>query len=624
MIVCFVYCSSFLSLSRSFLAKGIPTALKRPRYLHTSLLAREMKSLVAFANDADNTFTTRLVQETPPEDATQFDPRQVRGAHFTLVTPEPCPQPHLVIASTSCAEELGLDPKEVQVDAFAQLFSGTTLLPGFDRPWASVYGCHCYGHWFGQLGDGRAMSIGEVITPGVVRKELQLKGCGRTPYSRGFDGRAVLRSSVREFLVSEAMYHLRVPTARALCIVTTGLEVRRPWYAATTATMKDGSAAQYSARGGKFSPDTLRREPGAVMCRVSESFLRFSHLELFGMRDEVVLLTQMADYVCFREFPHILEITSLPERYIALYREVASRASVLVVEWLRVGYVQGNMNSDNTLLGGRTIDYGPYGWMERFDPQYQPFTSDQEGKFAFIRQPQAMAVNVAVLGETFEKLVRYVSSKAGCIDEDTEKHITEVREIAKVEFQQMFFERYQKMQQQKLGLSEGSGADSTVSLYRDLEQLMSISKCDFTIMYRSLADAADSETPSDALKALSPAFEDFNSLFSAKDSTTGTDSPESDKWIAWLSRYLARIKSDGKERTERLREQNLANPKFVLRNWMAVLAYEAAEKGDYSVLHELETLLRSPYDEQTVELSRKWYIRTPDYAVNMPGVKFMS
>ena len=321
----------------------------------------------------------------------------------------------------------------------------------------------------------------------------------------------------------------------------------------------------------------------------------------------------------------MLDTLSGPERYIALYREVAAKAAALVTEWLRVGYVQGNMNSDNTLLGGRTVDYGPYGWMEQFDPMYQPFTSDAEGKFAFIRQPQAMAVNVAVLGETIEKLVRHAVSLTPNTGKSAEAYIAEVKEVAKTEFQQMFFERYQKMQQRKLGLTEGVGDDNTVALYRDLEQLMALTKCDFTILYRTLSTAADCETAADALQALSVAFENFDSLFLTEESSSrGVTIRPADKWIAWLERYLKRIKSDGRDRNDRKHEQNSANPKFVLRNWMAILAYESAEKGNYSILQELESLLRRPYDEQTEELCKKWYVRTPDWAVQMPGASFMS
>ena len=249
------------------------------------------------------------------------------------------------------------------------------------------------------------------------------------------------------------MHHLGVSTSRALSIVTTGQEIRRPWYAASTDGMIDGSDREYANKnmGGKFSPDTLRREPGAVMCRTAKSFLRFSQLELFAMREEYKELLMLADYVCYREYPHLMDMESAKERYIELFRCIAKQCAVLVTDWMRVGYTQGNMNSDNTLLGGRTVDYGPYGWMETFDPFYQPFTSDSDGKFCFIRQPNAMAVNVNVLGkQVFERLIKHIcgddhgAAIAGC---------NQLKEIAETEFENYFMDNYRNMQKRKLGVN---------------------------------------------------------------------------------------------------------------------------------------------------------------------------
>jgi uncharacterized protein YdiU (UPF0061 family) len=397
-----------------------------------------LRDLSSFGT-AQNTLTKYLVPEAGAEllSGDKVKPRQVTNAHYTPVLPEPVPDPTFVAGSPSCAVMLGLSPSELATPRFAKAFSGNELLPGLDRPYATVYGCHCYGTWFGQLGDGRATSIGEVyVPPGITGMtgitgmgeegaapvsdasasasasaygdnvyELQLKGAGRSPYSRGFDGRAVLRSSVREFLVSESMHHLGVPTTRALSITTTGLEVRRPWYAASSKRNMYNEQLEAAGPGhrlpGKFSPDMLQREPGAVLCRVSRSFLRFGQLELFGQRGDLPNLRLLADYTCFREYPHLLHTGGVPDspytpdspdspvspdsqdsqvspdspdsfaahvgapgppsRYVELFRCVAKQTASLVAQWLRVGYVQGNMNSDNTLLGGRTLDYGPYG-----------------------------------------------------------------------------------------------------------------------------------------------------------------------------------------------------------------------------------------------------------------------
>merc|ERR1711871_104918 len=422
-------------------------------------------------------------------------------------------------------------------------------------------------------------------------------------------------------------HHLRVPTTRALSIVSTGQEIRRPWYGANSKGMQDGSHREYANknRGYKFSPDVFNREPGAVMCRTAKSFLRFSQLELFAMREGYTELEKLAEYTCFREYEHLLAISSLPERYTELYREIARSTAFLVTEWMRVGYTQGNMNSDNTLLGGRTVDYGPYGWMETFDPFYQPFTSDSDGKFCFIRQPNAMGININVLGnQVFERLIKHICGEdheaaiAGC---------NSIKEIREVEFENYFMENYRMMQKRKLGVDgDGEGNSSTLQLYKELEQLMYRSRCDMTITFRELSKAANADTPLRGLELLRVAFADYDRIFEPNPGgkTPVERKPDSELWIGWFERYLSRIKEENMDSDARISIMNAANPKFVLRNWMAVLAYENAEKGDYSILQELEKLLQSPYEEQDDESTSKWYQRTPAWAEGMPGASFLS
>eukprot|EP00598_Pedospumella_elongata_P016668 CAMPEP_0185012544 /NCGR_PEP_ID=MMETSP1098-20130426/98356_1 /TAXON_ID=89044 /ORGANISM="Spumella elongata, Strain CCAP 955/1" /LENGTH=1084 /DNA_ID=CAMNT_0027541607 /DNA_START=122 /DNA_END=3379 /DNA_ORIENTATION=- len=1055
-----------------------------------------------------NTLTHYLLgDEVELKDGSQVYPKQLRKKHFVPVLPEKVPTPSFIAASKSCAHMLELDPTEFQKKQFTEVFSGNELLPGLDVPYATVYGCHSFGQWFGQLGDGRALSIGDVYitdppnedfhrdqfkslpaqptptkelaygdhlqelqlkvvkslpaqpTPtkelayGDHLQELQLKGCGRSPFSRGFDGRAVLRSSVREYLVSEAMYHLGVPTTRALSLIGTGMEIARPWYAATStcnnytppqSTINNSSiphtaptssnatcvtplrkfAPDYLLREPgvvlcrvsrsflrvgqlelfairreyeeltqladfvcfrefpvigtgmeiarpwyaatstcnnytppqpttsnntntptsaptssnatcitplrKFAPDYLLREPGAVLCRVSRSFLRVGQLELFAMRREYEELTQLADFVCFREFPELLKIgespgvkvdrvtgevsaaegvgnadagtvppttngsstasseasilfdtmdnTTIvapttttttattatttttdtiakvptlpeslvpgpPERYVEMFRLIAQRNAALVADWLRVGYVQGNMNSDNTLLAGRTIDYGPYGWMERYDPLYQPFTTDRAGNFAFSRQPAAMGLNVGVLGETtiaplvqhvymtnvqaghtpllslehyldqvthiFE--VEYAQSFGLAYDEvkrrklglfvqagrtplhSLEHYLDQVTHIFEVEYAQCFGQAYDEVKRRKLGLfafdaattqspssAERENEDSKENndkidilsadqqLWLDLELLMAASDVDFTILFRELGKVAellvgpdathssesgsststiststsagssraatmfvpataelslfpnipfatnnpgssraatmfvpataelslfpnipfateqsqtepghtstaahaattvspdrsvvDSSAPvageledlllDRALALLGPAFYNpeklqetrpvvFNSATStaltaagpaATGTTSGTDNaPLAQQWTSWLHRYQHRLLQDAQTgvRTaqDRRKMMDATNPKYVLRNWMAAMAYERSEQGDHSIIHELSALLEQPYDEQSTELQQRWYAKTPDWAQNLPGVTFMS
>jgi uncharacterized protein YdiU (UPF0061 family) len=590
-----------------------------------------------------NEFTQILFAETAdPKD--QFKQREVRHAHYTSVTPEKVPAPYMIGVSRSCAEALELDPEALESDDFAGAFSGNALLPGLDKPWASVYGCHCYGSWFGQLGDGRAMSIGEVSVrtgqgEAEQRYELQLKGCGRTPYSRGFDGRAVVRSSIREFLISESMHHLGVSTTRALSICGTGAIVNRPWYSATEKSPAPSSG------GRVYPPNQMKREPGAVLCRVAKSFVRIAQLELFAKRKEFTEMIMLADFATMREFPQLLsakdltrnaagEVVSIaagaPARYVALFKAIADATSTLVVDWIRVGYCQGNMNSDNCLVAGRTLDYGPYGMVERFDPSYQPFTSDQDGKFAFLQQPQAMHVNIVVLGDSFIALLRHRCAELGISVEETGKHVAEIESYRKAGFGSLFQQKYDRMRRCKLGL-DGWGVQEG-AMHQELEQLMYDSDVDYTIFYRQLSRLCATDTPAEALTRLQEAFYEHEKLDSLRE-----------RWHVWLGIYLKRVRDqekrgeskdiegnadgdgDGMDSSTRTSLMNQTNPKYILRNWMATMAYEHELNGNTgaSIVTELTELLSEPYQEQP-DLAGKWYKRTPSWAKEMPGVAFMS
>lgn len=518
----------------------------------------------------DNTTLKFLTRENADiVDGSKILPRTVKKAHYTVVLPEPVPNPKLLAFSPSCALSVGLDPDEKDNPLCASIFSGNKLAPQLDQPYCSVYGCHSHGQWFGQLGDGRAISIGESHTvklDDLGREtleiyELQLKGCGRSPFSRGFDGRAVLRSTVREFLVSEAMYHLRVPTTRALTIVTTGQRVRRAWYAANSRHNPYKEVIEMEINNNpiqrgqfKFPPDSIVSEPGAVLCRVAPSFYRFAHLELFAKREEWQELMALMNLVCLREYPHLLSITnddppymqlgsqptvtSIPSsldpmcarRVVELFRCIVTNAAHLVAEWLRVGYTQGNMNSDNTLLSGRTVDYGPYGWMEKFDPKYQPFTTDAAGNFAFEKQVQAMGINVQVLGEsTFVPLLRYLFGE-NKYDPICEQWVEEVRVLAEEGFTKAFEDKHFDNIRCKLGLKSFIISDYT--LYSDLLDLMHVSGADYTILFRELGNV-DWLQISDFAAALSNHL--MVSFYGNKVQT------EQQLWITWLQRYKDRL-----------------------------------------------------------------------------------
>ena len=323
-------------------------------------------------------FDDAFVRELPGDPLSEPRPRQVHGALYSPVNPTRVAAPRLVAHSREVATLLGFSDEDIASPSFAEVFAGNALLEGM-RPYAANYGGHQFGHWAGQLGDGRAITLGELIAPDGARYELQLKGAGRTAYSRTADGRAVLRSSIREFLCSEAMHHLRVPTTRALSLVATGEEVIRDMF-------YDGHP---------------RPEPGAVVCRVAPSFLRFGNFELPAARNDLSLLNRLVAFTIAHHFPHLLAAggaaadESVRGRWFA---EVCERTARMAAHWMRVGFVHGVMNTDNMSILGLTIDYGPYGWIDNFDRDWTPNTTDAEGRrYRFGQQPQIAYWNLGRL-----------------------------------------------------------------------------------------------------------------------------------------------------------------------------------------------------------------------------------
>ena len=575
---------------------------------------------------------------------------------------------------------------EADSDTFARVFSGNAQLRGLDAPWASVYGCHVYGTWCGQLGDGRAVSLGEVTVSTDEERdggssggdgdggvyELQLKGSGRTPFSRSFDGRAVVRSCVREFLASEAMAALRVPTTRALCVVETGEVARRAWYASEPSPINAGAKAAEAAGGPlgalkrraqraggggsdggadasgawrpaaprKYRPDTRVEERCAVRCRASRSFVRFGQLELFALREAAQgstrELRELARFAARREFAAEVDVDA--DGWVGELADAAARAQArLITEWLRVGYVQGNMNSDNALVGGRTLDYGPFAFMEAYDPEFQPFTSDPEGKFAYARQPQAAFVNVQTLAAALAVLEGEDHGPQAA-----EALQASAREAYAVEFEAQWLE----VRRRKLGLSPGHhGVDD---LYGRLSTLMQRSRADFTMAFRLLAVAADGFSDEDAdagLRALAPAFgvgaagaSGATEIGGEGDEVGGSDGRAGGdgdagrgglpcgellrSWRTWMLDYQRAVARDAHPSREE--EMRLANPKYILRNWMATQAYDRAAAGDYSLVDELSALLERPYDDGTSEQEARYFRPTPDWAYGRAGVAFLS
>jgi uncharacterized protein YdiU (UPF0061 family) len=464
---------------------------------------------------ADARFSNRFVAELPA------------GACYTIVQPTPVAAPKLLAWSGDLAEMLGLaSPSPLAIE----VLSGNTVLPGM-RPFAARYGGHQFGNWAGQLGDGRAITLGE-----INGQELQLKGAGLTPYSRTADGRAVLRSSLREFLCSEAMHWLGVPTTRALSLVATGEPVIRDMF-------YDGHPAP---------------EPGAIVCRVAPSFVRFGNFQI--LEDDPK--KRLVDYVIRNYF----------SEHEDWFHEVCKRTALLMVDWMRLGFVHGVMNTDNLSILGLTIDYGPYGWLEGYDPQWTPNTTDLPGRrYCYGNQPQIALWNLTRLAEA---LVGFVEK------EKLEKAL------------ELYIETYQEQMTKALAAKLGLDAVDE-PLMTGLFSVLGDSETDFTLFFRNLARA---EKPADL--------------------HTAFYTPPGPSLEAWLKLYLSRV---GRDRAERM---NAVNPKYIFRNYLAVQAIEALEKSDASMLERLMRVLARPYDEQPQE--EELAARRPEWARDRAGCSALS
>ena len=526
-------------------------------------------------------FDNRFVRELPGDPHSGTRPRQVPGALYSRVQPTPVAGPSLVAYSREVAALVGLTDADVQSPLFAQVFGGNTVIEGME-PYAANYGGHQFGSWAGQLGDGRAITLGEVINAAGERWELQLKGAGMTPYSRRADGRAVLRSSIREFLCSEAMHHLRVPTTRALSLVATGESVMRDMF-------YDGRA---------------RLEPGAIVCRVAPSFIRFGNFELPTSRSEVELLNTLIDFTITRDFPELAaqyREASADERRGAWFADVCERTGRMIAEWMRVGFVHGVMNTDNMSILGLTIDYGPYGWVDDFDPDWTPNTTDAGGRrYRFGWQPQIAYWNLNRLAEALAPAF----TSADPLHAGLDRYAAAFSAASRANIAG------------KLGLRECR--DDDVDLMQSLQTLMKAAEVDMTIFFRALAEV---DVAAPALAPLQPAFYSEEKL--------RTETPRFEEWLA---RYAARVREDATSAGpvpsdvpaagERRARMNAVNPKYVLRNYMAQQAIDRAEQGDYAEIHHLLDLLRRPYDDQPGE--EQYAQRRPDWARDRAGCSMLS
>ena len=517
--------------------------------------------------------------------------REVFSGHFVPVTPTPLPEPEYVTHSSTFFKELGLSDELALDEKFRQLFSGdlsATHAPMQPVGWATGYALSIYGTEYTHncpfgtgngYGDGRAISIFEGIINGQ-RWEMQLKGGGPTPYCRGADGRAVLRSSVREFLAQDYMHALGVPTSRSLTLYVSKSEtVKRPWY----------SEDSYSTE-----PDVLVDNPVAISTRVAPSFLRVGQLELFARRDRnnahpnaLEELRMIVAHLIEREYKRDIDQTlGFTQQLVELAQLFRQRLTTLVANWLRVGYCQGNFNSDNCAAGGFTLDYGPFGFCEIFDPWFQPWTGGGQ-HFAFINQPVAADANYYMFWKTVRPLLA----------EDADA-LEQFDQIGRG-FSDAMQQQVQKMWAAKLGLTEFNPG-----LFKGLMQLMTHSDVDYTIFFRELSHIPDDVSP-------------LRKSFYSK-----TSQQLDDQWQSWLKSWHGLI-NDG-NLAEISTKMKQTNPKYTWREWLVVPAYQQAMQGDYTLVKELQAVFSDPYGEQSQEVEDKYYRLRPSAFSDVGGVSYYS
>ncbi|BCO31707.1 UPF0061 protein [Thiohalobacter sp. COW1] len=453
-------------------------------------------------------------------------------AFHSPVAPTPLSDPHLISFNADLAGQLGLDPAEAGRPGFLAWLNGEHRLPG-SEPVAMLYAGHQFGHYVPQLGDGRAIILGEICTDHGERWELQSKGAGPTPYSRNGDGRAVLRSTLREYLCSEAMHALGVPTTRALCMAGSNEEVYRE-----------------------------RIERGALLLRAAPSHVRFGSFEVFYYRNQFPQLQLLADYVITHHYPQLQQADN---PCLALYQEVVERTARLLAQWQLIGFAHGVMNTDNMSILGLTLDYGPFGFMDTYDPGFVCNHSDHAGRYAFDRQPDIGLWNLSCLGQALLPL----------LDENAEA----AAELATAQFERyrdIFTAHYEAGLRAKLGLQTAGTHD--LELAQEFLALLADDGRDHTLSFRRLA------------------------MFDSGDNADNRDLRDQfinrEAFDAWSARYRDRLRRENSDDAVRRAAMNRVNPRYILRNYLAQQAIEQAEAGDYSELERLLQILRRPFDEQ--------------------------
>ncbi len=518
-------------------------------------------------------FDARFVTSLPGDPASTNQCRQVHRACYSLVTPTPASAPRLRALVPEVAALLELSTTETPT--LVRALAGNLVVDGM-RPYAACDGGHQFGNWAGQLGDGRAITLCEVVTSRGERLEMQLKGAGVTPYSRRADGRAVLRSSLRELVCSEAMHHLGVPTTRALSLVTTGDDVMRD-------ILYDGHPAL---------------EPGAVVCRVAPTFIRFGNFEIHAARGDVDTLRALVHFTLREHFPWLL-VGGEPDLP-GFLAEVARRTARMVVGWMRVGFVHGVMNTDNMSILGLTIDYGPYGWLEGFDPDWTPNTTDAGGRrYRFGNQPRVAQWNLTRFAEALAVLVDDTSPLAAALGAYTD-------ELRVLEPQMMA---------DKLGLTASpERAEEDDGLATALFSALAATETDMTLFFRRLADVDVASGVSTEAR-MAPL---LVALYDEHAPRSGDVEP----LARWLERYASRARDDAASPAERRARMNLANPIYVPRNYLVHEVIEAVTRGDDAPLARLMDVLRAPYVERPGQ--EAYAAKRPDWARHVPGCSMLS
>jgi uncharacterized protein YdiU (UPF0061 family) len=559
--------------------------------------AKKIESIAELAALRDYSLTgTLLPDPDASEDGVDHRSREVFSGHYVPVQPTPIENPRYVAHSRPLFRELGLSDTLAHTEAFKRIFSGDLSqapAPMKRVGWATGYALSIYGTEYTRqcpfgsgngYGDGRAISILEAVIDGR-RWEMQLKGAGATPYCRGADGRAVLRSSVREFLAQEHMHALGVPTSRSLSLYVSETEtVRRPWFT-------PGSRS--------VDPEVMIAEPVAIATRVASSFLRVGQIELFGRRARnhahpgaLEELERIVLHLIDREYSELADSgLSLSEKVLLLAEAFRERLASLVANWIRVGYCQGNFNSDNCAAGGFTLDYGPFGFIDLFDPKYQPWTGGGM-HFSFFNQPEAARRNFLSFCSALRPLLR--------LDSEALKRLQEIEEG----FAERMQTHMERMWAAKLGMDHYD-----VGLFGDLLKLMMPTGVDYTLFFRELSKIPNSVTglQRSFYQPLSPGHELL------------------ERWDAWLERWRAKIDADTPESRYALSDRmKKVNPKYTLREWFLVPAYERAAQGDYSLIDELMEVMTDPYAEQSEEVEEKYYRLKPLEYFRVAGISHVS